>query len=82
MSSTRESRADISARIKAEGPVRLDHACHLIHADTPKGHVSPATLLRWIVSGKRGTKLEAARIKGEWHTSLAAIQRFGRAAGV
>jgi hypothetical protein len=70
------------ARVRAEGTVRLDQISHLVRADTRSGHVSVSTLLRWIVKGKRGVKLEAARIKGEWHTSLAALQRFRQRTGV
>jgi hypothetical protein len=82
MSTILSPRAEIAARVRAEGPVSLDQACILIPARNPRGHASPATLLRWIISGKGGVKLEGARVKGHWHTSLAALQRFRSAAGV
>jgi hypothetical protein len=70
------------ARVRAEGPIRLDEVTHLFKADTRSGHVSLSTLLRWLIKGKRGVKLEGARIRGEWHTSYQAVQRFKKAAGV
>jgi hypothetical protein len=70
-----------AARVKAEGPVPLTEAALLFRADTPTGHVGIKTLLRWIVGGKAGVRLEAARIKGQWFTSYAAAQRFKAATG-
>src|SRR5262245_29559667 len=39
-------------------------------------HVS--TLLRWILNGVKGVKLDAVRLGGRWVTSVEAIQRFSR----
>jgi hypothetical protein len=52
----------------------------LVPAKNAKGHVSTGTLLRWIINGKSGVKLEAARVNGSWQSSLAALQRFRSAA--
>ena len=71
-----ESRAGIPDRVRQEGPITLVAASYLVPARTPRGHASPATLQRWIISGKRKVKLEAVRIRGEWHTSIHAIGRF------
>jgi hypothetical protein len=40
------------------------------------GPVHPGTVLRWILKGIRGTKLEALRLGGHWVTSSEALQRF------
>jgi len=76
------TRAEVAERVRAEGPVSLDQAAILIPARNARGHTSPATLLRWIINGKSGVRLEGARVKGKWHTSLAALQRFRSRAGV
>lgn len=73
---------EIAVRVRAEGPVPLDQACLMFPAANAKGHAGPATLMRWIISGKRGVKLEAARVKGHWHTSYEACRRFRQRAGV
>jgi hypothetical protein len=39
----------------------------------------PATLTRWIMTGVRGVKLEAAKLGGRWVTSAEALQRFAEA---
>ena len=71
-----QSRREIADRVRAEGPVALDVACQWFPARTPTGHVKPATLLRWILSGRHGVRLEAARVGGRWHTSYMAVSRF------
>lgn len=70
------TRTDMAARLRAEGLISLTQASTLVPADNPKGHVSCGSLLRWIVSGRRNVKLEACRERGEWWTSLAALNRF------
>lgn len=70
------TRTDMAAKLRAEGLVSLSQAAALIPADNHKGHASPGSLLRWIVSGRRKIKLEACRERGEWWTSLAALNRF------
>jgi len=76
------TRKETAERVRAEGPVPLDQACRLFPAPTPTGHASPATLMRWIISGKRGVHLEGARVKGHWHTSYEACRRFRQRTGV
>ena len=75
------TRSDMAATLRAEGLITLDQACRLFPADNAKGHVSPGSLVRWILDGKRRTKLEALRERGQWYTSLAALTRFRAAAG-
>jgi Protein of unknown function (DUF1580) len=74
-------RALAAARVRSEGPVGLDVACKWFPAKTDTGHASPGTLLRWIVNGKSGVTLDAARVKGHWHTSAEAVARFLQATG-
>ncbi len=74
--STRQAGA---ARVMDEYPIPVSQAATLIPANTHTGHASVTTLLRWIIRGKRGVRLDAAKIKGVWHTSLAAIERFRNA---
>ena len=38
--------------------------------------VSPRTVIRWATRGVRGVKLEARRVGGRFHCSVAAISRF------
>jgi hypothetical protein len=66
-----------SARLKREGLIDLQEASTIarrcvIRADS----VSTASMVRWIIGGKSGVKLEAVRVKGNWHTSIGAIIRF------
>jgi Protein of unknown function (DUF1580) len=71
------SRSAGSARVKAEGPVRLDEVWKLFPlASSSTGYASVTTLLRWVIGGKCGVRLDAARVNGEWHTSVQACQRF------
>lgn len=80
---TDASRAAIAARVRAEGTITLQEAATLFPAPTPTptGHVSKATLLRWIVVGRGYYKvrLDGARVKGVWHTSVLACHRFYQA---
>jgi hypothetical protein len=79
MNATPTRRGAAALRVRAEGPIRLDAACVLVPAPTVRGHVSPSTLLRWIIGGE----LDGARVGGKWHTSADAVGRFlkGRAGG-
>ncbi len=38
-----------------------------------------STVLRWVLKGCNGVKLEAIRMGGRWLTSLQALQRFAQA---
>lgn len=78
----RSPQAEVARQVRAEGAISLDQACFLVPAANADGHVKPATLLRWILSGKAGARLEAARVGGHWHTSIQAIRRFRDRAGV
>jgi hypothetical protein len=77
MTTTTTRRGAAALRVRAEGPIRLDDAARLVPAPNARGHVSPSTLLRWIIAGE----LDGARVRKVWHTSEAAVGRFlkGRA---
>src|SRR5690348_5243239 len=72
-----EDLAELADRIKAEGPLPVAKAAKLVPADNRRGHVGAGVLVRWIVHGKRGVRLEGARFSGKtWWTSAAALARF------
>lgn len=58
-------------RLRAEGLITLGDAARM-------AGVSRSAVLRWLISGRQGRKLEAMRVRGEWHTSRAALERFSR----
>lgn len=69
--------AEVAARIRVEGPLKVSQAAKLVPADNRRGHVAADVLVRWIVHGKRGVRLEGARFSGKtWWTSEAALERF------
>ena len=74
--STALSRAEGAARVRQESPITLIHAASVF----PRGElwrtVSVKSLRRWIIGGKSGIRLESCRLRGELHTSVAAIGRF------
>jgi hypothetical protein len=65
-----------ASRVRAEGLITLDDATKYVPPGDSGEPVSTSAFLRWIVSGKRGVKLEATRVGGHWHTSIPAIGRF------
>jgi hypothetical protein len=73
---TPEPSAVPSRVIRSEDPVDLRTATTMLPRNARWRSVSIAAVIRWIVCGKRGVKLEAVRIGGKWRTSAAAVQRF------
>lgn len=62
--------------LKSEAALSLAQAAKLIPPTRQGKPVHVSTLVRWILHGVRGIKLEAARIGGRWVTSHEAIERF------
>jgi hypothetical protein len=74
---TADEWAAAAARIRADGPITVCKAAQLVPASNRHGYASASTLVRWIVHGKRGVKLDGARLTGKtWWTSEAALNRF------
>lgn len=71
-----QRRSPKAERLEAEGLIDLETACAFIPARNAKGHASKNALMRWIVSGERGVKLESVRRQGKRMTTLAALERF------
>lgn len=77
MQRTADELAEVAARIQAEGPLKVSRAAKLVPADNRRGHVGASVLVKWILAGKRGVRLEGARFSGKtWWTSAAALARF------
>ena len=64
----------MSINLGAELKLTPEQAAAEASADGQKLHVS--TILRWILRGVDGVKLEAVRLGGRWVTSREALQRF------
>jgi Protein of unknown function (DUF1580) len=65
------------SQIHAEGIVNLpEAAAKLAVRFGPGRRCSIPSVFRFIIGGRSGIKLEAARIGGKWFTSEAAIARF------
>jgi hypothetical protein len=71
-----EPSAIASRVIGSEDPVDLRTASTYFPNGPRWRSISLAAVIRWIVSGKRGVKLEAVRIRGKWRTSRSAVERF------
>lgn len=77
-------RAAGAARVRQEGPIDLETAASLFPRGNRWKEVTVRMLLRMIVSGRYGVRLDAAEIKVKvdgkmkrrWHTSIAAMNRF------
>jgi hypothetical protein len=77
MQRTANDLAEVAARLRAEGPLKVSVAAKLVPADNRRGHVGAGVLVRWIVAGKKGVRLDGARFSGKtWWTSVAALERF------
>jgi hypothetical protein len=65
-------------RLREEGLLPVVEACRLVPSERgQKRHVSRGTMLRWILTGKLGIRLEATRQGGDaWYTSQGALDRF------
>jgi hypothetical protein len=70
----------LASHILTETVRTTAQASRLIRSDAGKGHVHPATLIRWIVNGiqvgDHRVRLEAVRVGSRWLTSEEALQRF------
>jgi ribosomal protein L10 len=67
----------ITDRIIAEGAITIAQAAQKVPSSTSRGHASAAALLRWILHGKRGVRLEGTLMNGKtWWTSEKALSRF------
>ncbi len=59
--------------------LRLGEACTFIRA-TRGEQVRPATLVRWMLRGKQGVKLDGVKLGGKgWFTSREGLSRFAAA---
>jgi hypothetical protein len=69
---------DITRRIREEGPLSATEAARRVpNARGRHPHVSRSAVIRWILRGKYGVRLEATMLGGEsWYTSQAALDRF------
>jgi hypothetical protein len=65
--------------LKTEKPLSLAQAAKLIPPTRQDKGVHASTLVRWILHGPRGVRLEAARLGGRWITSPEALERFSAA---
>lgn len=70
------SRAEGAARVRQECPINLIQAASVFPRGEHWKSVSVKSLRRWIIGGKAGVRLDSVRIRGELHTSVAAIGRF------
>jgi hypothetical protein len=60
-----------------EKRIPLAQAARELFAPNHEGRpVHVSTVLRWVLHGVRGVKLEAVRVGGRWATTLEAIRRF------
>ena len=73
---TSPPRAQAAARVRLENPIDLLTAANVFPRGERWKSISVGSLLRWIVAGKAGVRLEAVRIRGKWHTSIPAMGRF------
>jgi hypothetical protein len=62
--------------LKYEKALSLPQAARHIPPTRQDKPVHVSTLVRWILHGVRGVRLEAARIGGRWVTTQEALERF------
>jgi hypothetical protein len=62
--------------ISKEKLLSLRDAAQLLPRSRNGRPTHPSTILRWILHGLRGRKLEGARLGGRWITSAEALERF------
>jgi hypothetical protein len=70
---------DRAALLWGESRISLAQAAKLIPPTRQGKPVHASTLVRWILHGVRGVRLEAARLGGRWVTSHEALDRFSAA---
>ncbi len=68
----------IAARLQEEGQIAVSKAARFVKAERGRrGYASASTLVRWIIKGKQGVRLEGVRGTGStWYTSKQALARF------
>lgn len=66
----------MSSRLHSEQLIRISQAAKLV--PSPRGTpTNPSTLVRWILRGKRGVRLDGVLLSGDcWWTSRQALERF------
>jgi hypothetical protein len=67
---------DLAALLLDETLISLAQAARLFPPTRQDKAVHVSTILRWILRGVRGVRLEAARAGGRWITSREAVARF------
>ena len=65
-----------TAQVRNETPIDLRTASTIFPRGNRWRSISISAVIRWIVGGKKGVKLEAIRIGSKWYTSVEAIHRF------
>jgi hypothetical protein len=65
--------------LKTESPLSLAQAARIIPPTRLDKPVHVSTVVRWILHGVRGVRLEAVRIGGRWITSQESLERFSAA---
>lgn len=65
--------------LRAETGLSLIQAAKLVPPTRQDKQVHVSTIVRWILHGVRGVRLEAVRVGGRWITSHEAIERFSAA---
>lgn len=84
MKLTREDIEAVAARVIADGPVPIFRLSKLVPCSRERRggatHASTSSLIRWIVHGKKGVRLDGVRLAGKgWCSSAAALARFSAA---
>lgn len=64
---------DVLHTLRADGPL-IRAADAVREAGLPR--VDASTVIRWILRGCRGVRLQAIRLGGCWHTTVPAVERF------
>jgi hypothetical protein len=62
--------------LSTETPISLTEAARSLPPGRRSRPVHVSTVLRWILQGVHGIRLEGARVGGRWLTSREALQRF------
>jgi hypothetical protein len=65
--------------LKVERGISVPQAARSIPPTRLDKPVHPSTIVRWILHGVRGVRLEAVRVGGRWVTTHEAIERFSAA---
>jgi len=67
---------DRAARLLSETMISLAQAAKLFPPTRRNKAVHVSTILRWILDGSRGVRLEAVRAGSRWITSVEAVSRY------